>query len=663
MAYFVTGATGFIGRFLVEELLRNREGEIFVLVRQGSRERLDALIEQWPEGARERVVPVLGSLESPMLGVDTAWIHEHRGKIERLFHLAALYDMTADDERNEQLNVDGTKQVLRLAHELDESGSLTVHHTSSVAAAGAHKGLFREDQFDVGQKLPSAYHKTKFDSEKLVRESGLTFRVYRPAIVVGHSQTGEMDKVDGPYYFFKAIQRVRGMLPEWMPLLGVELGRTNIVPVDFVARAMDHIAHQPDLDGQAFHLVAPTSQRSGDVLNSFAKAAHAPRFAARVDKRMIDAMPKGILSMLMKIPQVQGVRDSILLDWGIPAEVMAHTSFSCQFDKRDTERALAGTDIAVPDLDDYAWRLWDHWERYLDPDLFKDHSLGGAVGGRQIVVTGASAGIGRDASLKLAAAGAEVILVSRSRDKLEAVQREIEEAGGIAHVEPGDLGDVEAIGDLAARLVEKYEVWGLVNNAGRSIRRGVKLSYDRFHDFERTMQLNYFGTIKLIMGLAPAMEKNGGGHVVNVSSIGVQTSPPRFSAYVASKAALDAWTRVVAAELLGDGITFTTIHMPLVKTAMTAPTKIYESFPMLEPGDAADLICEGFRAKPKQINTKLGTAGEVLYALAPKVSDQILHVAYKVFQDSAASKGQKDPKEHASVEQVALASLMKGVHW
>src|SRR3954451_20001427 len=143
------------------------------------------------------------------------------------------------------------------------------------------------------------------------------------------------------------------------------------------------------------------------------------------------------------------------------------------------------------------------------------------------------------------------------------------------------------------------------------------------------------------MGLGPHMRERGAGHVVNISSIGVQTAPPRFSAYVASKSALDAWTRVVSSEVIGDGVSFTTIHMPLVRTPMIAPTKMYDHFPTISPEEAADLICEGMRARPKSINTKLGTAGEVLYAIAPKAVDQILHMAYKVFPDSAASKGEK----------------------
>jgi NAD(P)-dependent dehydrogenase (short-subunit alcohol dehydrogenase family) len=661
MTYFVTGATGFIGRHLVERLLE-RDGDIHVLVREGSTDKLDALIERWGPAAEERIKPMIGDLGMPRLGVSDEDVAKLGGSVDHFFHLAAVYDMTADEEANRIANVEGTRHAVELANALNAG---IFHHTSSIAAAGLHKGLFREDMFDEGQKLDHPYHRTKFEAEKIARtQTKVPWRVYRPAIVVGNSKTGEMDKIDGPYYFFTAIKMARHYLPGWFPLVGPEFGYTNIVPVDFVAAAMDHIAHQPGLDGQAFHLTAPKSERSGDVMNAIAKAAHAPQLTVRIDNRILKSLPKGTLSMLMQLPAAKNVRKAILADFGIPDEVLGYIGLTAEFDTRDTERALEGSGISVPPLESYADKLWDYWERNLDPDLFKDRSFEGAVNGMTVLITGASSGIGKAAAFKIAKAGGIPILVARGAEKLEETKQQIEDMGGTAYAYTADLSDTDSIDDLVDRvLADHATVDVLVNNAGRSIRRSVALSYDRFHDFERTVQLNYLGTIKLIMGLLPHMRERRSGHIVNVSSIGVQTNPPRFSAYVASKAALDAWTRVVGTETIGDNVHFTTIHMPLVRTPMIAPTKIYDSFPTISPDEAADLVCEAIRAKPKHLGTRLGTFGEIAYSLFPKAVDQILSTAYKVFPDSAASKGQKDPDEHASTEQVALAHLMRGVHW
>jgi NAD(P)-dependent dehydrogenase (short-subunit alcohol dehydrogenase family) len=661
LTYFVTGATGFIGRHLVERLL-DREGDIHVLVREDSREKLDGLIERWGHGARDRVKPVVGDLAEPHLGLDDATRASLKGTIEHFFHLAAIYDMAADADRNAVLNVGGTQNAVDLAGEIEPEH---FHHVSSIAVAGNYDGHFTEDMFDEGQELPHPYHRTKFEAEKLVRERlKAPWRIYRPAIVVGNSQTGEMDKIDGPYYFFKGIQKIRRALPQWFPLVSIEWGKTNIVPVDYVAAAIDHIAHQPGLDGQAFHIVNPKPQKSGDILNLFAGSAHAPHAVMRVDKKMTDMLPKGVLSYALKIPALQGIKQNFLSDLGIPPDVMENVALIPQFDSRDTKRALEGSGIELPPLESYADRLWDYWERNLDPDLFKDRSFEAAINGRTVIITGGSSGIGRAAAHKIAAAGGVPILVARTQEKLDEVKKEIEDAGGTAYAYSCDLSDMDAIEATVAQIFSDHAaVDMLINNAGRSIRRGVKLSYDRFHDYERTMKLNYLGAVKMILGVLPHMTERKFGHIVNVSSIGAQTNPPRFSAYVASKAALDAFTRVVSSETLGDNVTFTTIHMPLVKTPMIAPTKMYDSFPTITPDEAGDIICEAIRAKPKTINTKLGTFGEILYAISPKAVDQILHMAYKVFPESAAASGKKDPSEKASGEATALAYLMRGVHW
>ncbi len=667
MAYFVTGATGFIGRRLVEGLLEKRQGDVYVLVRESSKGRLEELSSRWRAAAgaaaAARVKPVVGDLRRPLLGIETEQVAELRGKIDHFFHLAAVYDMTAPAQRNTAVNVGGTTHAVELARAIEAK---RLHHVSSIAVAGTYRGVFDEMMFDEGQALPSPYHRTKFESERIVREQPyVPWRVYRPGIVVGDSKTGEMDKIDGPYYFFRAIKRVRGLVPEWVPLVGLDLGYTNVVPVDWVASALEHIAHQPDLDGQAFHLTDPRPQRVDDLINELATAAHAPRFAVSVDKRFTDPLPRWPLALTLALPPFKQMSNLALRELGIPREVLAHMELVPRFDSHEAARALAGTPLEQPPpLAEYVARLWDYWEREMEPDQGRGRSLDEALGGRHVMITGASSGIGRSTALKVAAAGGVPLLVARNVDKLEEVRAEIVAAGGTAYVYAADISDMESIEGLLERvLADHRNVDMLVNNAGRSIRRSIALSYDRFHDFERTIQLNYFGAVKLIIGLLPHMRERGSGHVVNVSSIGVQTNPPRFSAYVASKAALDAFTRVVASEVIGDGVTFTTIHMPLVRTPMIAPTKMYDAFPTLSPEEAADMICEALRSRPKEMGTRLGKFGEVAYSLSPSMVDRLLHLAYRVFPDSAAAKGQRDVDEHVSFEQIAMATLTRGVHW
>jgi short-subunit dehydrogenase len=667
--YFVTGATGFIGRHLVAELLK-RDGTIYALVREGSRGKLDALAQRLdaPDG---RIQPVTGDLSKPALGIDG-----FDEKIDHLFHLAAVYDVEADEEASERANVEGTKHVIEFADSHDVG---RFHHVSSIAVAGTYKGVFQEDMFDEGQQLPHHYHRTKYEAERLVREGVDTKTlIYRPALVVGHSETGEMDKIDGPYYFFKLLQKLRHALPEWFPLAGPEGGQTNFVPVDFVARAMDHIGHlrDEDLPGDTFHLVNPEPMTVGQGLNEFAKAAHAPQFAMRIDQNMTNVVPKQVRAGIKALPTVKRIRHQFFHDLGIPPDAIENRDFRCTFDARDAQRALSGTGIAVPPLSTYAPRLWDYWERNLDPDLFRERSLTSSIKGKKVLITGASSGIGRETALKVGEAGGEVILVSRTREKLEELASQIEELGGTAHVHPADLSDIEDIDRLAAEVLEAHDgVDVLINNAGRSIRRSVERSYDRFHDFERTMQLNYFGALKLILAFLPGMRERKSGHIINVSSIGVQTNTPRFSAYVASKSALDAFSRCTAPEVVQDNVKFTTVYMPLVRTPMIEPTDIYKAFPTLTPDEAAQMLCDAMIDKPKRMASRLGTFGEVLYAISPKTVDIVLNTAYNLFPDSAAAKKKKEgdgkpapadeKKEDGemSTEAVAMAYLLRGVHF
>lgn len=662
MHYFVTGATGFIGKRLVRKLLQRKGAVVHFLIRRESEDKVAQLRAFW-DATPARAVPVFGDLTQKKLGVSAEDVKKLKGQVDHFYHLAAVYDLSADADSQVQVNVEGTRHTVEFARAIDAGH---FHHVSSIAAAGLYEGVFREDMFEEAENIDHPYFATKHESEKIVRqERKLPWTVYRPAMVVGDSRTGEMDKIDGPYYFFKLIQRMRQLLPPWMPSIGLEGGRINIVPVDYVVDALDHISHQDKVAGRCFHLVDPVGYRVGDVLDIFSRAAHAPRMNLFINAALFGFIPRGVKKGLMAIAPLRRLRNAVMKDLGLPEDILEFVNYPTRFDSREAQALLKGSGIACPDLKEYAWRLWDYWERHLDPDLHIDRSLRGTVGGKVVLVTGGSSGIGLATAHKFAEAGARVVICGRDQDKLDEACAAANSRGHAFIAYPADLADMADCDRFVQQLLADLGgVDFLVNNAGRSIRRAIEASYDRFHDFERTMQLNYFGALRVTMGLLPSMVEKRHGHVVNISSIGVLTNAPRFSAYVASKAALDAWTRCAASEYQDQGITFTTINMPLVRTPMIAPTQIYNNVPTLSPDEAADLVAEACVAKPVRIATRLGVAGQLLHAMAPRVAQIAMNTSFRMFPDSPAAKGgEKAGRPQLSAEALALQQMMRGIHF
>lgn len=274
----------------------------------------------------------------------------------------------------------------------------------------------------------------------------------------------------------------------------------------------------------------------------------------------------------------------------------------------------------------------------------QDEALAQRITGRVVLITGASSGIGEALANRLADAGAKVLLVARSSDKLDEMKIAIEARGGSASAYAADLSNAEDTARLIdSVLADHGRVDVLVNNAGISIRRSVQRSYDRVHDFERTLALNFLGAVRLIMGFLPGMRAEKQGQVLNVSTIGVQVNVPRYGAYIASKAALDAFSRVLAVEALKDGVKVTTIYMPLVKTPMMASTTIYDAFPMRTAEQAAELIVEGIVRQPKRVATPVGNLFEFAYGLAPSAIDRVLNAAYQLYPESGDKTDQREP--------------------
>ena len=659
MSYFVTGGTGFIGRYVLERLLE-RKGKIYVLVRPQSKERMDAIVERL--GApRGRIVQVTGDITEPNLGLSKA----ERDKIkdvDHFLHLGAVYDITASDQANREANVGGTINAVRLCNTLNKA---TFHHISSIAVAGRYNGVFREDMFEAGQRLEFSYDRTKFEAEQIVREE-LTgpWRVYRPAVVVGDSQTGAIDKIDGPYLLFKWLKRASDNLPAWLPTPGIVGGRANMVPVDYVAGAVDHLMHKEGLDGRAFHLVDPYPPSIGEAISIFARAGGAPSFSLRTGNPVLQSTPRIALQLSDLTPPTKLVADEIVKAIGLPRQFVAYLDNPTRFDCADTLKELDGSGLSVPPLERYAKTLWDYWERNFNEQATINRKLKRSVDGKIVVITGASSGIGEVVAHRVGRAGATVILVARTKSKLDVIRDEIVDAGGDADVFTADLSDVDDCERVTNEIIEKHgRIDILVNNAGRSIRRSLASSEDRFHDFERTMQLNYFGALRMIMSALPGMRQRKYGRIINISSIGAQAYPPRFSAYVASKTALDAFSRCAQPEVIGDGVIFTTVYMPLVKTPMTAPTTIYKAFPMITPHEASDLVIKGMTGTPRKVTTALGTTGEVIHAVSPSLADRILGTAYNLFPESAAAKGTAGSRDQITPEAIAFAHVMRGVYW
>ncbi|MFE3056201.1 SDR family oxidoreductase [Nocardia sp. NPDC059239] len=629
VSYIVTGGTGFLGRRVVAALLeRDPEAVVHALTREASVAKLRELAAGW--GAEDRVFPLVGDLAAPGLGLPegAGSRFSEAPRADHIIHLGAVYDMTADAEVTYAANVQGTRSVIDLALEL----GAVLHHVSSVAVAGDHKGKFFEDDFDLGQGLHSPYHRTKFEAEKMVREAaGLRWRVYRPAIVAGDSRTGEMDKIDGPYYFFPAIAGLAA-LPSELPMPIPDLGATNIVPVDYVVDAMVELIGKPGLIGRTFHLTNPEPQPFTEIYNALARAAGAPTAIGTVPGSHT------ALNALGGLPGVPAVRDFLLERFGIPAEVAPHTSFESTFVSESTRAQLRGSGIEVPKFEDYAAALWKYWRANLDPDRAR-RIEGDRLAGRIVLITGASSGIGLATAHAVAKRGATVLMVARTEEELNAAAAEVRAESGAAQAYICDITDEKSVELLVKQVLADHgHVDYVVNNAGRSIRRSVLNSTDRMHDFERTMAVNYFGAVRLILALLPSMRERRFGHFVNISSIAVQTKVPRFAAYVASKSALDNFSEIAAVENADAGITFTSVRMPLVRTAMIAPTDLYKSIPVHSPDQAADIVVRALERRPSRIDTPIGTFAQVVDTVMPSVKRAILHQGFRMFGESKAAR-------------------------
>ncbi|MEE3848865.1 SDR family oxidoreductase [Gordonia sp. LSe1-13] len=639
--YFITGGSGFIGRRVIERLLTvEADARIIALVRAGSLSAFSEFLATTDTAGR--VTPLAGDLTTPGLGIEPGDLPE----IDHVIHLGAVYDMAADADVAHAANVEGTAHVADLAL---ATGAL-MHHVSSIAVAGDHRGTYTEDDFDTGQGFPTPYHRTKFEAEKIVRaREGLRWRVYRPSVVVGDSRTGEMDKIDGPYYFFGHLKQL-GVLPSSLPLPLPDLGNTNIVPVDFVAHAIVALCTvAPERSGRVHHLADPRRRTITDMYNAIAPGFRGPRGR--------NVIPNAVVAPALTLAGTGAfrvARDLIATQQGIPPTLLDTIALTVDFRSDATIAELRGLGIGLPDLDDYGPRLWTYWAEHLDPARHRRHDPRGPLVGKNILITGGSAGIGKATARMCLARGANVMIVARDADGLDAARAELDATATKDGVPPGrvyayqcDITDEESVNGLIKTvLAEHGHVDVLVNNAGRSIRRATLNATDRMHDYQRVMAVNYFGAVSLILALLPHMVARKSGHIVNVTSIAVQAKTARFGAYAASKAALEAFSDIVGIETLSDHVTVTNVRLPLVRTRMIAPTEVYEDAGAWGVDKAASRVLHGIVDRPRRVNSVLGSLSEIGHTVAPGITARVLHQEYLMFGESAAALGKDTSSGH-----------------
>lgn len=573
--YFVTAPTTLLGTHIIASLLQRSDcTRVYAFARTASFEHAE---QQWLDEAR--VIPLAGDLDAPGLGFG-------EGLPERIDHVV-------------HLSARGIENVLTFA---GHAGASAVHQLSH-GPGGA---------------------------EPLSDQSGPHVREYRASVMLGDSCTGEPVGEGAALGVISRLAR----LPVRLPLVVPDMGATSVVPVDYVAAAMTYLMHRDAPPGTVYRLAGPETLAVKEIYNAFAEAAGAPRIVATAPKivsKVVAVLTDAVMRRAARGLRNRAACPGVLAELGMAGSILPRREQTDIGEDLATQQALAGSGLTAPPLRDYAEKIYRYWATYTDPDRAHRGHGGPALDGRTVLITGASSGIGRHTALKVAREGAIVLLVARRSEGLTELVADIEAAGGQAAAYPCDLTDSDAVQDLVKQVLAEHAVDVLVNNAGRSIRRAIADATDRMHDYERTMAINYFAPVRLTLELLPHMLDRRHGHVVNITTQGLQNHTPRFSAYLASKAALEEFGLVYSRELLSYGVTCSSVKLPLVSTEMTAPSEKFNAFgrlPLMNVERAASLVHKAIVRKPETVELFLpaGIPAVMASRLAPRTTRALAHV-------------------------------------
>lgn len=638
----ITGATGFLGQYLVEALLKKGH-QLTLLVRNPESAASKELNDRWRQVTEKSSIKFIKfDLSKDDLGLTKKSLLK---EFDHVYHLAAIYDLSTAESDMLNTNVEGTRRLLSRLKQDGFKGCF--HFVSSIAVAGDFSGQFDENMFDAGQKHDHAYHLSKFESEKVVREykqfNDFSVRIYRPSAIVGHSETGHIDKIDGPYYLFLIVSFLKRWLPGKVPLA---LPKTkvvlDIVPVDYVVEGLVCISQLKDADllqdQFCFHLSDPNTATLSDLFTKVLSVSDGPSIGISVP---VDQVSKLVFSkqfkMIRNLQAIHILKREVLKSLKIPEHIFEALMPKLKFDSKKTLSLLETYSIAPPKLNDYIEVLWEYYNKELDPQKHRLNSAKKLFNNKRVLITGGSSGIGFESAKIAYSLGAKVILVARDQAKLDECENNIKGLGtnlGEISTYSCDLSDLNACDELVRYIENNYgSVDILFSNAGRSIRRSVSKSQGRFHDLERTMQLNYFGAARLILGLLPGMLKQGGGQVVHSSSMGTISATPRFGPYMASKIALDALMDSMAAEFTNQNMTFSIIKFPLVQTPMVAPTAEFKKSKLTSPEQAAMMFVDTVIDQSRMRVPVTGKLLSLASFLSPNIMTQLYNYAFQVWPD------------------------------
>ncbi|MBR0838852.1 SDR family NAD(P)-dependent oxidoreductase [Bradyrhizobium liaoningense] len=627
--FVVTGASGFLGKQLLIELAcRSSARHVFALVGKSD----PATLRNWLRA--RNVVPanltvLPAQIHASDCGVSLEALGEFRNCDIHVIHCAAHYDLDDDDwNKCFDTNVTGTANAIALARRI---GAVSFNLVSTIAVAGEYPGVWTESHFREAKRWSNNYGRTKYQAEGLVREAGLpATKIFRLGVLVGDTQTGTYFKPDGIYKFFPALNGALRYLPSGMPLPSIGWANIPICPVDHAARVIASLATQANTGLSVHHVFEDTSYSVDDILEIFVKSADHDGF-------VVPTGSSHILTWLGELTRHDRVLDRLkdelldaLKELDVPTNLLKELRQPTQFINVETSRRLASMGITSPELPDYAPRLWRAWQ--AGRTIQRRHQTATHFEDRNVLLTGGTSGIGKAIARKLALRKANIVVLARNRDAFEKLRISLGNPGveKLRFIDCDLLND-SAISDALAELSrDKWIPDVFIHAAGLSVAREFLKMSAQADETKRMTQVNFLSAVTLLRSLLPGMIDRGGGHVVALSSISSEMDVAEYASYSASKTALDQFFTSLRSELLGKGIRFGTLHLPLVKSPMTNRNIKLRNFPMMSEDAAASRVIEAILAGRFRTSMPYGKVFAVMKSIFPRGSLVLSTVMWRI---------------------------------